>query len=88
MPKMADYGYIAVFDKNEARIYNGTTTTISANGEPIIVAPRCTKTAAFDILCEDEPYHLLRRDPRGSKESPKSEPTARFLKIRALREFI
>ena len=39
VPKMADYGYIAVFDKKEARIYDGTTTTISANGEPIIIAP-------------------------------------------------
>ncbi len=38
MPKMADYGYIAVFDKTEARIYDGTATTITASGEPIIVA--------------------------------------------------
>jgi hypothetical protein len=41
VPKMADHGYIAVFDKKEARIYDGTTTTITALEEPIIVAPRC-----------------------------------------------
>ncbi len=41
VPKMADHGYIAVFDKSEARIYNGTTTTISTLGEPLIVAPWC-----------------------------------------------
>ena len=39
VPKMADHGYIAVFDKKEARIYNGTTTTLTALGEPLIVAP-------------------------------------------------
>ena len=41
VPKMAEYGYIAVFDKKEARIYDGTTTTIMASGDPIIIAPRC-----------------------------------------------
>jgi hypothetical protein len=49
VPKMADYGYIAVFDKKEARIYDGTTTTISANGEPIIIAPRCTDTGLWKM---------------------------------------
>ncbi len=33
VPKMADHDYIAVFDKKEARIYDGTTTKISANGK-------------------------------------------------------
>ncbi len=28
VPKMAEHGYIAVFNKKEARIYDGTTTTI------------------------------------------------------------
>ena len=39
--KMADQGYILVFDKKEAKTYDGTTLTITANGKPIIVAPRC-----------------------------------------------
>ncbi len=49
VPKMADYGYIAVFDKAEARIYDGTTTTITALGEPIIVAPRCNDTGLWKM---------------------------------------
>jgi hypothetical protein len=49
VPKMADHDYIAVFDKKEARIYDGTTTTISANGKPIIVAPRCTETGLWKM---------------------------------------
>ena len=49
VPKMADYGYIAVFDKTEARIYDGTTTTITASGEPIIVAPRCNDTGLWKM---------------------------------------
>jgi hypothetical protein len=46
---MADYGYIAVFDKTEARIYDGTTTTITASGEPTIVAPRCNDTRLWKM---------------------------------------
>ncbi len=38
VPKMAEHGYIAVFDRKEARIYDGTTTKITTWGEPIIVA--------------------------------------------------
>ncbi len=49
VPKMADYSYIAVFDKTEARIYDGTTTTITALGEPIIVAPRCNDTGLWKM---------------------------------------
>ncbi len=61
MPKMADHGYIAVFDKTEARIYNGTTTTISADGKPIIVAPRCTKTGLW-IMQLNLDYEILGRE--------------------------
>jgi hypothetical protein len=49
VPKMADHGYIAVFDKKEARIYNGTTTTITALGEPLIVAPWCNNTGLWKM---------------------------------------
>ncbi len=49
VPKMADYGYIAVFDKTEARIYDATTTTITASGEPIIVAPWCNNTGLWKM---------------------------------------
>jgi hypothetical protein len=46
---MADHGYIAVFDKNEARSYDGTTTTITALEEPIIVAPRYENTGLWKM---------------------------------------
>ena len=49
VPKMADHGYIAVFDKKEARIYDGTTTTITALEEPIIVAPRYKDTGLWKM---------------------------------------
>ena len=49
VPKLANYGYITVFDKSEARIYDGTTTTISADGKPIITAPRCTATGLWKM---------------------------------------
>jgi hypothetical protein len=57
VPKMADYGYIAVFDKSEARIYDGTTTTISANEKPIIVAPRCTED--YETLGREYPEQFI-----------------------------
>ena len=37
--KMAEHGYVAVFGKRDAKIYDGNTTTIMALGEPIIIAP-------------------------------------------------
>jgi hypothetical protein len=67
VPKMADHGYIAVFNKTEARIYNGTTTTITTLGEPLIVAPRCNITGLwkmeldldFEILGQEHPNHFI-----------------------------
>ncbi len=49
VPKMADHGYIAVFDKKEARIYDGSTTTITATGSLIIFAPRCEETGLWKM---------------------------------------
>ena len=49
VPKMAEQGYIAVFDKKEAKIYDGTTTTIMALGEPIIIAPHCEDTGLWKM---------------------------------------
>jgi hypothetical protein len=67
VPKMADHGYIAVFDKNEARIYDWTTTTIMALEEPIIVAPRCEDMGLwkmeldldFEILGQEHPEQFV-----------------------------
>jgi hypothetical protein len=41
VPKIADADYIAVFDKDEARIYDATTTMVSASKDPLLIAPRC-----------------------------------------------
>ncbi len=49
VPKMAEHCYIAVFDKKEAKIYDGTTTTLMASGEPIIIAPRCEDTGLWKM---------------------------------------
>ena len=49
VPKMADQGYMAVFDKQEARIYDGTTTTVTASGDPIIITHRCDNTGLWKM---------------------------------------
>ncbi len=59
MPKMADGGYIGVFEKSEARIYNGTTTTITASKDPLLIAPRCTNTSLWKLNLD---YKVLARE--------------------------
>ena len=61
VPKMADQCYIAVFDKKEARIYDGTTTTIMASGDPIIIAPSCDDTGLWKMNL-DLDYEILGRE--------------------------
>ncbi len=61
VPKMADHGYIAVFDKKEARIYDETTTTITALEEPIIVAPRCKDTGLWEMELDSD-FEILGRE--------------------------
>jgi hypothetical protein len=58
VPKMADHGYIAVFDKGEAKIYDGTTTRIMTSGEPSIIAPRCKDTGLWKMYL-DLDYEIL-----------------------------
>jgi hypothetical protein len=61
VPKMADADYIAVFDKNETRIYNATTTIMSATKDPLLVALHCQDMGQwkldldYDILGQE--YH-------------------------------
>ncbi len=45
--KIADKDYIVVFDKNLAKTYNATTTTITAMTEPALKAPQCTLTGLW-----------------------------------------
>ncbi len=58
VPKMAEHGYIAVFNKHEARIYNGTTTKLTASGNPIIVTPQCEDTGLWKMEL-DLDYEIL-----------------------------
>ncbi len=58
VPRMAEHGYIAVFNKNEARIYDGTTTKLMASGDPIIVAPWCDNTGLWKMEL-DMDYKIL-----------------------------
>ncbi len=43
-----------VFDKKEARIYNATTTIISASKDPILVAPCCQDTGLWKLNLDNE----------------------------------
>ncbi len=56
IPKMADADYIAVFNKKEARIYDATTTIVSASKDPILVALRCQNTGLWEL---DLDYEVL-----------------------------
>jgi hypothetical protein len=47
VPKIVDKDYIVVFDKNLAKTYNATTTTITATTEPVLEVPRCTLTGLW-----------------------------------------
>jgi hypothetical protein len=54
VPKMADMDYIAVFDKEKARIYNAMTTIVSASKDLILVAPRCQDTRLWKLNLDCE----------------------------------
>jgi hypothetical protein len=58
VPKMADTEYIMVFDKKEARMYNATTTILSATKDLILIAPRCQDTGLWKL---DLDYEVLGR---------------------------
>jgi hypothetical protein len=58
VPKMAGADYIAVFDKKEARIYDATTTIISASEDPILVIPHCQNTGLWKLVLD---YEVLGR---------------------------
>jgi hypothetical protein len=50
-----------VFDEIEARIYDGTTMTITALEEPIIIAPRCKDTGLWKMEL-DLDFKILGRE--------------------------
>ena len=41
VPKLADAGYVTVFEKDVASVYDSITTTVTALGKPILQAQRC-----------------------------------------------
>jgi hypothetical protein len=63
VPKKAEHGYIAVFNKHEARIYNRTTTKLTASGDPIIVVPWCEDIGLWKMELELNYKILGRKDP-------------------------
>ncbi len=56
VPKMADTDYIEVFDENEARIYDATTTIMSASKDTLLVAPHCQGMGLWKL---DMDYEVL-----------------------------
>jgi hypothetical protein len=56
VPKMADADYIAVFNKNEARINDATTTIVSASKHPLLDVPCCQDTGLWKL---DLDYEVL-----------------------------
>ena len=39
VPKLADAGYITVFEKSIANVYDKATTTVTASNKPVLQAP-------------------------------------------------
>jgi hypothetical protein len=56
VPKMADADYIVIFNKNEARICNATTTIVSASTEPLLVSQHYQDTGLWKL---DLDYKVL-----------------------------
>jgi hypothetical protein len=48
-----------VLDKKDTRIYDATTTIVSASKDPILVAPRCQDTRLWEINLD---YEVLGRE--------------------------
>ena len=49
VPKLADANYVTILDKNEAKIYDMTTTNVSTTQPPVLTAPRCEETGLWKI---------------------------------------
>ena len=41
VPKLANAGYITVFEKSIANVYDNATTTVIGSNKPVLQAPRC-----------------------------------------------
>ena len=47
--KMSDAGYVTILDKNNVKIYDGNTTKLSTDREPVLQGYRCKKTGLWRI---------------------------------------
>ena len=52
--KFADAGYTTIFDKNQARVYDASTTTLIASKPPVLIAPRCKQSGLWETPLEQE----------------------------------
>jgi len=52
VPKLADAGYITVFEKNIAIVYDKATTTVTASKRPVLQAPRCQTSGLWTMGLE------------------------------------
>ena len=52
--KFADAGYTTIFDKNQASVYDASTTTIIVSKPPMLIAPRCEQSGLWTTPLEPE----------------------------------
>ena len=52
IPKLANAGYITVFEKSIANVYDKATTTVTASNKPVLQAPRCQITGLWKMGLE------------------------------------
>jgi hypothetical protein len=52
VPKLADAGYITVFKKSIANVYDKATTTVTEPNNPVLQAPRCQMTGLWKMRLE------------------------------------
>jgi hypothetical protein len=52
VPKLADAIYTMIFEQVKATVYNALTTTVMADQQPILDAPRCKLTGLWKLPLE------------------------------------
>ena len=52
VPKLADAGYITVFQKSIANVYDKATTTVTASKKPVLQAPWCQMSGLWKMGLE------------------------------------
>ena len=52
VPKLADAGYITVFEKHIANVYDKATTTVTESKNPVLQAPRCPMSGLWKMGLE------------------------------------